>query len=80
MSSFRSLVLLVFFSTSAMAGGASLHAAALIEPASTTTSVAATAPLPASTLSEGKRPFALALGIALVLVTFHRAFATRQRA
>src|SRR5688572_21492527 len=78
MSTFRSLILLVLLSTSAMAGLNSLNTSALSEPAVTASSVAATTPLPAATLTEGKRPFALALGIALVLVTFHRAFARRH--
>ena len=41
---------------------------------------AANATLPAVSLPEEKRPLALAFGVVLVLVTFHRAFARRQRA
>jgi hypothetical protein len=80
MSTLRPLVFLVLLSTSAMAEINSLNSSALSEPAAATPAVATTPPLSAATLSEGKRPFALALGIALVVVTFHRALARRQRA
>jgi hypothetical protein len=51
-------------------------------PASATpeTGVVAAATLPDVPLPDEKRPLALAIGIALVLVTFQRAFAQRQRA
>ncbi|OAI57142.1 hypothetical protein AYO49_02705 [Verrucomicrobiaceae bacterium SCGC AG-212-N21] len=80
MSTLRPFIFLVLLSTSAVAGINALNTSALPEPTAAPPSVAAATPLPAATLTEGKRPFALALGITLVLVTFHRAFARRQRA
>jgi hypothetical protein len=76
----RALILLLLLSTSAMAeihwsnGSRSPNAAAA------ELSIAASAALPVVPLSEEKRPIALALGIALVLITFHRALLRRQRA
>lgn len=80
MSIFRTLTLLVMFSTSAMAESNSLNASNLSGMTATGSSVTANATLPAVSLPEEKRPFALGLGIVLVLATFHRAFARRQRA
>lgn len=80
MSTFRILALLVLLSTFAVAEVNSLNPSALSAVTATGTSVAASANLPDVSLSEEKRPFALALGIALVLITFHQALARRQRA
>lgn len=79
MSTLRILTLLGLLSTAAMAEVNSLNASALPGMSTGGASVAAAATLPEMPLSEQKRPFALALGIALVLATFHRAL-KRQRA
>lgn len=79
MSTIRTLILLGLLSTAAMAEVNPLNASALPGITAGGAGVAATATLPDMPLSEQKRPFALALGIALVLATFHRAL-KRQRA
>jgi hypothetical protein len=80
MSTLRMLILFGLLSTVATAEVNSLKTSALPAKSTAASSVAASATLPAVPLSEEKRPIALAFGIALVLVTFHRAFSRRQRA
>lgn len=80
MSHVRVAILLVILSASALAEQPSIQGSALPEMALAGSSVAANATLPISPLTEEKRPFALALGIALVIGAFGRSFMTRQRA
>jgi hypothetical protein len=81
MSTVRLLLLLGLLSTSALAEVNSLNASALPDTTAPGASVVAATTLPDVPLSdEKKRPLALGLGIALVLVTFQRAYARRQRA
>ena len=79
MSTVRLLLLFGLLSTSAFAEVNSLNASMLPISTSPETEVVAAAPLPEVPLTEEKRPLALALGIALVLVTFQRAFAARRQ-
>jgi hypothetical protein len=80
MSTVRLFLLLGLLSTSAFAEVNSLTASTLANTPAPEASVVAAATLPDVPLTEEKRPVALALGIALVLVTFQRAYARRQRA
>ena len=72
--------MLFFLSAPALAESSSLGGSALPEMAMAGSSVAASATLPISPLADEKRPFALALGIALVIGAFGRSFMTRQKA
>ena len=75
------LILLLFLSTSAIAEiHPSIGSRSPDTVAVESSMAAASATLPAVPLSEQKRPLALALGIALVVITFHRALLRRQRA
>jgi hypothetical protein len=80
MSSLRFIVLLVFLTLPVVAEVNPLNTSPLPHVVAAGSSVAASTSLPAVSLPEQKRPLALALGIGLVLVTFHRALARRQRA
>jgi hypothetical protein len=80
MSTVRLLLLLGLLSTSAFAEVNSLMTSALPPAAVPGSEVVAAVTLPDVPLPEERRPLALIFGIALVLVTFQRAFARRQRA
>jgi hypothetical protein len=80
MSTVRLILLLGLLSTAAFAEVNSLNVSMLPASATPETGVVAAATLPDVPLPDEKRPLALAIGIALVLVTFQRAFAQRQRA
>lgn len=79
MSTCRIFALLALLSSPAVAEVSPFNPSALPALTATGSSMAASTGLPAP-LSEEKRPFALALGITLVAITFHQAFARRQRA
>lgn len=84
--SLRALILLLVLSTSAVAemnpsiGSRSPDTVAVSNRVGAESSMASSATLPAVPLSEKKRPVALVLGIALVVITFHQALMRRQRA
>ncbi len=76
-------MLCAFLSTPVLAEQASLGAGALPElvlSGAGVSSMTTSATLPVSPLVDEKRPFALALGIALVVGAFSHSFVTRQRA
>jgi hypothetical protein len=80
MSTLRIFLLLAFLSGSALADANSLNASTLASSSAAGASVVAETPISAVPLPEPKRPLALWLGIALVLVTFQRGISRRQRA
>jgi hypothetical protein len=79
MSTVRLILLLGLLSASSFAEDNSLNVSMLPASATPEASVVAAATLPDVPLIEEKRPLALALGIALVLFTFQRAFAARRQ-